>query len=135
MIINLEISVESGLLHVVATGEFSQIEAKRTFIEMLDAVALNKAGKVLLDGRRLAGNPKFMERFYYGKFAAQTVMEYTVRGVSGITQFAYILEVPMLDAERFGEKVARSRGMNVKVFDNLEDAYEWLRIKRVSMPL
>ncbi len=132
MIMILEISVESGCLHVVAKGKFSLEEAKRTFIEILEAVVLNKVGKVLLDGRRLAGNPKFMERFYYGKFAAETVMEFADQGVSSLTKFAYVLEIPMLDAGRFGENVARSRGMNIKVFDTYEDALGWLRIPLVS---
>ena len=69
----LKISPESGFLHVGATGTFSLVEAKRTFTEMLEAVAQNKIGKVLFDGRGLAGNPRVMERLYYGVFAAQTV--------------------------------------------------------------
>ena len=67
----LKISAESGFLHVGATGNFSLVEAKRTFTEMLEAVAQNKIGKVLFDGRGLAGNPRIMERFYYGEFAAR----------------------------------------------------------------
>jgi len=128
----LKISAESGFLYVVATGEFSLEEAKRTFIEMLEAVARNKLGKVLFDGRRLVGNPKFMERYYYGKFAGQTVAESTVRGVSPSTQFAYVLNVPMRDPERLGEKVALSRGMRVKVFDDLDSALGWLQVAPVN---
>ena len=128
----LKISAESGVLHVVATGEFSLAEAKRTFIEMLEAVARNKVGKVLFDGRRLVGNPTFMERFYYGKFAGQTVVESTVRGASPSTQFAYVLKVPMRDPEGLGEKVALSRGMRVKVFDDLDSALGWLQVAPVN---
>jgi hypothetical protein len=46
----LEIHPESGFLKVDATGKFSLQEAKRTFVEMLEAVALHKAEKVLFDG-------------------------------------------------------------------------------------
>ena len=72
----LEISAESGFLHVTATGEFSLVEAKRTFIEVLEAVARNKVGTVLFDGRALTGNPEMMERFYYGEFAAREVQKF-----------------------------------------------------------
>ena len=117
----LKISPKSGFLHVGATGNFSLVEAKRTFTEMLEAVAQNKIGKVLFDGRGLAGNPRIMERFYYGEFAAQAVGKFAARGVFPTTQFAYVLEVPILDPGRFGETVAVNRGMYVKTFDNPDE--------------
>ena len=98
------------------------VEAKRTFLEMLEAVARHKVNKVLFDGRTLAGDVQTMERFFYGKFAAQTVRRFADRGVSPGTQFAYVLEEPVLDPRRLGETAARNRFMNVKAFDNLEDA-------------
>ena len=128
MSIVLDISAESKTLYVVATGDYSLDEAKRATREVLEAVALNYAGKVLVDGLGIVGNPKFMERINIGKFTAQTVMNFKDRGVSHLTQFALVLEVPMLDPERLGENVARSRGMNFKVFDNLSDAHGWLGI-------
>jgi hypothetical protein len=130
----LEIAAESGFLRVSAMGRFSLEEAKRTFIEMLEAVARNKVRKVLFDGRGLVGNPKVMERFYYGKFAAQSIVEFADRGVSRTTQFAYVLEVPMRDPGRFGETVAVNRGMFVKTFDNLADALGWLGIAPANNP-
>jgi hypothetical protein len=124
----LEISPESGFLRVDAMGKFSLEEAKRTFLEMLDAVARYKVKKVLFDGRRIKGEPETMERFFYGEYAAQAVREYSDRGVSRNTQFAYVLEYPVLDPGRFGETVAVNRGMHVKTFDNLKDALGWLGI-------
>jgi hypothetical protein len=128
MSIKLEICPEPGFLRVGAMGEFSLKEAKRSFLEMLDAVARYKVKKVLFDGRRITGNPETMERFYYGEFAAKAVIEYSDRGVARTTQFAYALEYPVLDPGRFGETVAVNRGMHVKAFDNLEDAIGWLGI-------
>ena len=130
----LKISAESGYLHVSATGKFSLVEAKRTFIEMLEAVARTKVGKVLFDGRGLTGTPEFMERFYYGKFAGETVTQFGARGVSPATEFAYVLEVPMRDPKRFGENVARNWGMRVTTFDNLNDALGWLGIVPANNP-
>ncbi len=130
----LEIRAESGLLNVDAMGKFSLEEAKRTFLEMLEAVALHKTEKVLFDGRKLIGKPKTMERFYYGEFAAQTVADYAERGVSRTTQFAYVLREPVLDPQRLGEDVAVNRGMVVKAFDSLEDALQWLGIAPANKP-
>jgi len=129
-----KISVESGYLHVSAMGDFSLVEAKRAFIEMLEAAVLNKVTKVLLDGREVAGDPEVMERFYYGVFAAESVVGLRVRGVCPSLKFAYVLEVPMLDPNRFGETVAVNRGMLVKVFDNVVDALRWLGIAPANNP-
>ena len=118
----IETRAESGLLHVVATGEFSLEEAKRTFLEMLEAARKHQVEKIFFDGRKIVGEPEIMERFFYGKFAAQSVKKFADRG----TQFAYVLLEPVLDPERFGEKVARNRGMFVKTFDNVEEAMAWL---------
>ena len=130
----LEIRPESGILNVGAMGEFSLPEAERTFLEMLEAVARYEVAKVLFDGRSLKGAPKTMERFYYGEFAAGAIFKFRNRGVSPATKFAYVLKEPVLDPRRFGETVAVNRGMNVKAFDNLEDALGWLAIAPPNKP-
>jgi hypothetical protein len=130
----LQISAESGFLRVQAMGEFSLVEAKRTFMEMLEAVPRNRVDKVLFDGRGLKGNPKFIERFYYAEFAAHAVATSPAHGAYPSTKYAYLLEVPIRDPGRFGEDVARNRGMNVKTFDNLEGALGWLGITPANKP-
>ncbi len=129
MSMKLEMRPESGFLRVAAMGEFSLAEAKGTFLEMLEAVARHQVRKVLVDGRRLEGEPETMERFYYGEFAANAFVESANRGtVARSTRFAYVLEEPVLDPRRFGETVAVNRGMLLKAFDNLQDALAWLEI-------
>jgi hypothetical protein len=76
MDIILEMRPESGFLEVGAKGEFSLQGAKRTFLEMLEAVARYKIKKVLFDGRRLMGAPEAIERFDYGEFAAASVWKF-----------------------------------------------------------
>ena len=120
-----EMHFESGFLAVDLSGEFSLEEAKRAFLEMLEAVARYKAEKVLLDGRTLKGKPEDLERFYYGEFAAKaTIRLLKDHGIAA--KFAYVLSVPIRDPRRSGETVAVNRGMNVKVFEAPEDALKWL---------
>jgi hypothetical protein len=123
----VRICAGSGLLSVMALGEFSLEEAEGSFREILDAVARHKTEKILLDGRKLKGEPSTIERFLYGEFAARMVAKYMrERGVPRASQFAYVLQEPVLDPQRFGETVAANRGMWIKVFDNLDDACGWL---------
>ena len=126
----LEIYPESDFLSTDVSGEFSLKEAKRIFLEILDAVTRYKVNKVLFDGRRIVGKPELMERFFYGEFVAEAW-----RGMLPIVpKFAYVLEHPVLDPARFGETVAINRGMIVKAFDNLEDALGWLGISSANKP-
>jgi len=135
MRMKLDICPESGFLRVGAVGEFSLEEARRTFLEMLETVAQHKVEKVLFDGRGLVGEPRTIERFYYGQFAARAVAESIERGrFSRSPQFAYVLEEPVLDPQRLGENVAVNRGMFVKAFDNLPDALGWLGILFANKP-
>lgn len=130
-----EMRFESGLLRVAASGPFSLEEAQRTFLEMLEAVGRHRAEKVLFDGRQVTGNPEVMERFYYGRFAADETVRLTrERDLSRAPRFAYVLHEPVRDPRRFGENVAVNRGMILKVFVTLEEAVEWLEFPAPDQP-
>ena len=116
---------ESGLLSVDASGDFALEDAKLAFLEMLGAVAQYKAEKILLDGRNVNGNPRDIERFYYGEFSARETRRIVVEHKI-VPRFAYVLHEPLRDPARLGETVAVNRGMVIKVFENPEDATEWL---------
>lgn len=130
----LSIIPESGFLRVIAAGEFSLDEAERTYLNVIDAVAEHKSEKILFDGRELTGEPQVMERFYYGKFAAEKCQNILYSRGCRAPRFAYVLREPVLDPGRFGETVAINRGMIVKAFANLDGAHEWLGVAPASKP-
>src|SRR5207237_9923623 len=84
--------------------------------------------KVLFYRCGVTGEPEVIERFIYSKFAAKSVADLNKRGVFYNPQFAYVMQEPVLDKHRFGETVARNRGMIVIVFDNMPAAEYWLGI-------
>jgi hypothetical protein len=125
--INLQISPDSGFLRVAAVGDFSLSEAKRTFLEVLGAMAERKTERVLLDGRKLTGEPETIERFYYGEFVAEAVASFVSARVGRpLPRFACVLEPPMLDPNRLGETVAVNRGVDAKAFEDPDEAVRWL---------
>lgn len=128
----IKVTAEPRFIRVTTSGDFTLAEAQRTFREAIDAVARHKTDKVLFDGREVIGEPTIIQRFYYGDFAARTVARYAAESGNPWPQFAYVLQEPVLDPNRFGEKVARNRGMNMKVFDNLEEALTWLELEFVE---
>jgi len=126
---DVDFNAEGEVLTVIANGEFSLEEAQRTFLDILGHVSENGILKVLFDGRELIGEPMVIERFYYGEFAATSVENVTFSKLSGhAPQFAYVLHEPLLDPLRLGETVAVNRGMNVKAFNNIHEARQWLNV-------
>ena len=133
MSIQQEIHFESGLLNVDASGEFSLEEAQRAFLEVLGVVAQYKAKTVLIDARKVKGKPEVVERFYYSEFAAtETMRLFNEHRI--FPRFAYVMHPPLLDPQRFGETVAVNRGMIVKAFETLEEAFEWLKLTPAMKP-
>jgi hypothetical protein len=120
--------IESKCLHVLAKGRFSLVSAQRSFVEILETAVRERSALILLDGRQIIGEPSTIDRFYYAKFAALSVALARQRHGTFKPKFAYVLQVPVLDPNRFGVTVAANRGMNIRAFDSLDEARSWLGI-------
>ena len=118
--------LEQGVFNAVLIGEFELDLAQHQFIELLDEVVASGATKVLVDGRQMTGKPTDFERFLYGEFAASATLDVLFRHNVRL-KFAYLIHEPLRDPERFGETVAVNRGMNVKTFEDRNEAVEWLK--------
>ena len=46
--------------------------------------------------------------------------------MSRAPRFAYVMNQPLRDPGKYGETVAVNRGMSVKTFETLEEAFAWL---------
>ena len=127
MSLTIQITVTPKVLYALSEGEFDMEDAKRTFLEIVDALIDSHSEKVLFDGRGITGNPQTIERFYYGEFVATSFRRPTDEGaIVGSPRITYILTPPVLDAERLGETVAVNRGLDVKAFHNLAEGIAWL---------
>src|SRR5687767_1329829 len=97
MSMTTKIIAEPNHLLVQVSGEFSLEEAKLSFLDLVNAIKKHALGNVLYDGRALAGEPRLMERFYYGHFVADTIQDLKDRGWKGPElRFAYVLKEPVL---------------------------------------
>jgi len=127
-LISLKVDFERQLLQVVYSGIFSLPDAEANFQDVLANVVEHKLKKVLIDGRQVVGNPEPLERFYYGKYVAEAVLQTVNRTGIDVPRFAYVLHEPVLDPKRFGETVAVNRGMRIKAFDDIKKAEWWLGV-------
>ena len=123
--LTVEAKPHGDVLYAITSGVFTLADAQITFLQIIDAIRQYRSEKVLVDGRKVIGQPLTIERFFYGEFVAEESKRLE-RG-SG-TMFAYVLHEPVLDPLRLGETVALNRGMNIKVFDDYEMAATWLGV-------
>jgi hypothetical protein len=90
-------------------------------LELLCNIRLGKS----YEGRNLKGKPKDMERFHCAYFVAsethRIIDEHKI-----VPRFGYVVHEHLRDPGKYEETVAVNRGVNVKVFETLEDAIECL---------
>lgn len=128
------IAPQAEFLYVDCSGEFALAEAQAQFVEIVTALAQHLKKEVLVDLRHLHGCPTLLDRYCYSEFAALSVITAEDKDLLG-ARFVYVGEAPLIDAERFGETVARNRGLNVRVYETKEitDAFAWLDIDPSSV--
>ena len=117
--------VDQAVFTAVLSGEFELGLAEHQFIELLDDAVASGATKVLIDGREMTGNPTGFERFLYSTFTAYAALDVLFRHNLRL-KFAYVIHEPLRDPQRFGETLALNAGMDVKTFEEMNEALEWL---------
>ena len=134
MSVLMKVVPRDNVLYVAAEGVFTLDSAMRNFLEIVQAINEHKSEKVLLDGRKIVGEPSIIQRFYYGQFVADAITAPDKkRGPVKNPEFAYVLLPPALDRGRLGETVAVNRGIKLKAFDNMPDALAWLGLTDLEM--
>ena len=125
MALRYEVTVEPGFIRVAVSRPVTAENIRQFCLEVPELARKSGVSKVLLDQRRIPSALNSMERFKY----ATEFAEY-FRGL----QVACVQENPLRDPQHFGETVAVNRGVNLRVFSTLEEAYGWLEVKPADKP-
>lgn len=101
------------------SGEFSVDAGKQCVDRMVEACSEYNRSAVLLDCSKMMGHLTIMGRFQvveYGQIARGTISRLALVGRTEDT-------LP----DNFVENVAANRGVNLRVFTDIDEAVEWLR--------
>ncbi len=120
--------VKDEYLNVTVSGHFSLSEAKKMYTDSLEILLENKLAKLFFNVFKVEGKVSFIDRFHLGEFAAFESINYMGKGLLRITVSMYGKE-PIIDPERFGEIVARNRGLNLKVTTTKKEAFQFLGVE------
>ncbi|HEY6435830.1 MAG TPA: hypothetical protein VIY47_04510, partial [Ignavibacteriaceae bacterium] len=120
--------IKENYLSVTVSGHFYLSDAKKMYTDALETLMDKKLSKLFFNVCKVQGIVSFIDRFYLGEFAALESLNYMGKGLSRIAVSMYG-EEPIIDPERFGEIVARNRGLNIKVTTDKKEAFQFLGVK------
>src|SRR4051794_5760519 len=122
---SIEVDIIAGDEYVClrCTGPCSLAEVKKVWSQAVDAALEHGNSRVLIDASGVTGDLSMIERYQSSEFLADEIMR---RALGKIKKFAVCGNEPPLDPSRFGELVAVNRGVNAKVFTQLDEAIRWV---------
>ncbi len=119
MIKDLRIIQREGYILFDFTGEFSQEAGKQVIDAMVEACSHARISRALLDCRNMAGEIQIMESFM--------VAEYGIKMIGSISKFALVGREDHMFPDNFVENVAVNRGINLKLFTDVDGALDWIK--------
>jgi hypothetical protein len=126
MSIDIKIKQHSAFLEIIATGSYDFNVALNKFPHILDVCRLTGLKKVLIDYRELQGDGGGTEKSLYAFGIVDHYEKYLKIGGSEL-QFAYL--APIVTSYEPGAKVGQQSEFPFKLFDNRNEALEWLGVK------
>jgi hypothetical protein len=118
----LEVHMEEMSGHFAATiigsGGHVAEEVWLQFETVAEHCKRAKKDKVLIDTRRAEGKVSFVDRFLIGE-RTRIFASYGLKVV-------FVDRPERIDPQKFGELVARNRGVHVRIFSDFHAAEEWL---------
>jgi hypothetical protein len=115
-------------LTVVISGTFDLNTANQLTPKILEACASYRITKLLIDARGVDGTLSLADRFDYSATFARKYKERRVAGGFKHVQIAVVGSSAIMHNQKFGEKVARARGLDVKVSFDIREALAWLGV-------
>jgi hypothetical protein len=127
---NLEAKIEKKGSYILATilGDFDLNKALEIFIEILKDASENNVSKILIDFRRMASRPSYLDELTYATKAAKFWRDFMRSSKSKNPKLAYVAD-QILDADRTGVLTAENRGaFNFELFQDIRKAEEWIQV-------
>ena len=119
MIEGLKIIQKDAYIRFDFTGDFSEATGKQCIDAMVEASSQLKHSRALLDCREMTGEIQIIESFM--------VAQYGVKMIGVLSKTALVGREDQMFPDNFVENVAVNRGVNLKLFTDVEEAIDWLK--------
>ena len=118
MIEGLRMIQEEAYIRFDYTGEFTEVMGKKCIDAMVEACSQVQLSKALLDCRKMIGEIQTLESFMVADYGGK------MRGF--LSKMALVGREDQMLLDSFVENVAVNRGVNLKIFTDIEEAIDWL---------
>ena len=115
----LKITEKEAYVRFDYSGEFSEAAGKQCIDTMVETCSQLRIRKALLDCRKMTGEIQILESFM--------VAQYGVIMRGSISKTALVGREDQMLPDNFVENVAVNRGVNLKIFTDIEEAIAWLK--------
>jgi len=115
--------LEDGYVRLQCTGCCTLEAVKELYSNAVDTALEYGNSQILIDAIEVKGDLTLLERYESSGFLAWEIMR---RAPGKIKKIVVCSMVPPLDPQRFGEIVAKNRGINAKATTDMNEAVEWL---------
>jgi hypothetical protein len=119
----ISVNSDQHYLLVTVEGWYTLSNAIAIFKTAIDHALLYEKKSLLIDVNKIAGTIPLTDRFKFSESITGYFIQYAL---GKIHRLAVVGQEPIVDPDRFGETVARNRGLNVYVFTDLQQALQWL---------
>jgi len=119
MIEGLRIIQKEAYIRFDYTGDFSEVMGKQCIDAMVEACSQVQLSKALLDCRHMTGEIQIFDSF--------RVAKYGVKMIGIIYKTALVGREDQMFPDNFVENVAVNRGVNPKIFTDIDEAIDWLK--------
>ena len=126
MAIDVKMIQHSDYLEFVVTGSYDHNDAINKFLYVLEAGSHTELDKVLIDYRELQREDSATFKGLYAYGVENHYLKYLESGGHKL-QFAYV--GPIVMSWEPGMEVAEQGKLPFKLFQNINDALEWLGVK------
>ena len=130
MSITIKSEDKDGYLQISCQGVYETDSFISVFKNALLLTEERSYKYLLLDVREITGNPpSTFDRYEIGSQVADIQ-----RSLNTYSRIAVVGNEPMIDPQRFGEIVALNRGVQGKVFTDLDQAIVWIKKTKGDIP-
>ncbi|OGN90983.1 MAG: hypothetical protein A2Z70_02040 [Chloroflexi bacterium RBG_13_48_17] len=130
---NHTIEVRETYIYIRVSGQislksqFGWQEIKSALADAVDSVRKNNIFKLLVDCRDISGRFSIMDRFLLAAFFVKENSKFMATKLHPL-RVTFVLNKSIIDPWKFGETVARNRGLFGLVTDDIQEALQWLDI-------
>jgi hypothetical protein len=128
---NYTIEVKESYIYIKISGKISLMsvsgwgEIKSALADVVNRVKKTNMYKLLIDCLDFSGKLSTLDRYLLAVFFVKENSKLNTDKIHPL-KITFVINKSMIDPGRFGETVARNRGLYGYVTDNMQEALNWL---------